>query len=70
MSSKTKNAALRSALSKLLKKRGELNAFCERHGLTYNYVYRVAKGLIPQPSYEHASNIEAALKADKQTENA
>ncbi|MCG9964597.1 hypothetical protein [Shewanella cutis] len=51
-------------LKKMLEKPGELNAFCVKHDLSFNYVYRVAKGIIPEPSFSKATAIQAALNKE------
>ncbi|MEL4360936.1 MAG: hypothetical protein ACK5M8_21975 [Shewanella algae] len=54
-------------LKKMMKTRGKLNAFCKSHELNYNYVYRVAEGLISNPSFEQGRKIEMALAKELET---
>jgi|GEM_PF-2475894 len=53
--------SIRKQLLKKLLVRGSLKAFCAKHKLSYNYVYRVAKGTIVSISHNKAIEINNAL---------
>lgn len=61
MTTTKQDGDFKAKLTKLLGTAGALNAFCVRNDLSFNYVYRVAKGIIPEPSFSKASAIQAAL---------
>lgn len=47
-------------------RRGALAAFCEKHQLDYNSVYRVATSRVSSPSFELGKKIESAISKERE----